>query len=229
MKKVLVVAAHPDDEVLGCGGTIAKLSSLGVEIHLLIAAEGLTSRQDSRNRNKIKNELESLKKKTKKISKILGIRNTEFLEFPDNRMDSIDRIEITKKIEEKLKTFKAEAIFTHFPNDLNVDHRRLAEATLTAARPLPGQSVKKIYYFEVLSSTNWNFPVHGQSSFSPNVYFDISGFLEKKLSALKVYDSEMRNFPHSRSYKSIESLAYLRGSTVGVSCAEAFVLAREIL
>lgn len=229
MKKILVVAAHPDDEVLGCGATIAKLAQSGCEVHVILAAEGLTSRQQSRDQAQLKNEFDELYAKAKKANDVLGVKSLEFLGFPDNRMDSVDLLDITKKIEAKLETFAAQEIYTHFPCDLNIDHRLLSEAVLTATRPMPGQVVKKVYFFEVPSSTDWKFGGAEQTFFSPNVFVNIETTLPLKLKALSHYDSEMRPFPHARSLENLENLAKVRGAHVGYKAAEAFVLARALV
>lgn len=228
MKKILVVAAHPDDEVLGCGGTMAKLSSEGHTVHVIIGAEGLTSRQTSRDKAALENEFDELYEAAKKANSILGVKSLEFLGFPDNRMDSLELLDIVKKIEEKLANFPADEVYTHFPSDLNIDHRMLSEAVLTATRPLPGQHVKKVFFFEVPSSTDWKFGFsHGY--FSPNRFVNIEKFLTTKIKALNEYVGEMRVYPHSRSLENLENLAKFRGATVGYHAAEAFILARELV
>lgn len=229
MKKILVIAAHPDDEVLGCGGTIAKLSAEGHEVHVLLAAEGLTSRLDSRDQEVLKKEFDELYSKARDANKILGVKSLEFLGFPDNRMDSLDLLEVIKKIELKLESFAADEIYTHYPNDLNIDHRILSDAVLTASRPLPGQVVKKVYFFEVSSSTDWRFGSNGQSFFSPNVFINIELYLSVKMKALMCYSLEMRAFPHARSIENLENLARVRGALVGYCASEAFILARELI
>ena len=229
MKKILVVAAHPDDEVLGCGGTIAKLVKEGNEVHVVLAAEGLTSRQVNRNQAELKKEFDELYKKAKDANEHLGVTSLEFLGFPDNRMDSVDLLDIIKKIEIKLEVFFADVIYTHFPSDLNVDHRLLSEAVLTATRPMPGQGVKKVFFFEVPSSTDWKFGGSEHLFFSPNVFVNIESTLSQKMRALAHYQSEMRPFPHARSLENLENLAKVRGAHVGYRAAEAFILARELV
>lgn len=229
MKKILIIAAHPDDEVLGCGGTIAKLSAQGAEVHVLLAAEGLTSRQEQRDPQALRAEFEKLHMTANQANELLGVKSLEFLGFPDNRMDSIDMLDVVKKIEAKMTTFKADEVYTHFPSDLNVDHRILSEAVLTATRPQPGQMVKKVFFFEVPSSTDWNYNGKPSSFFSPNTFVNIESSLSKKISALKCYDAEMRPFPHARSVENMENLARVRGASVGYKAAEAFILARALI
>ena len=229
MKKVLVVASHPDDEVLGCGGTMARLVSEGVHVKILIAAEGLTSRQTKRDAKELETELQELRNVSYEANKKLGVTDVEFLALPDNRMDSMDLLDVIKVIEEKVMAFKPDTIFTHFPNDLNIDHRILSEAVLTSTRPMPGTTVKEIYFFEVTSSTEWNFSGSPSKSFSPSVFFDISNYLEKKIEALTIYKGEMREFPHARSIQNIRNQAGFRGGSVGFHAAEAFMLARKLV
>lgn len=229
MKKVLVIAAHPDDEVLGCGGTIASQVLKGDIVKVVIAAEGLTSRQDSRDAEVLKKELNKLHTVAFEANAQLGVTDVQMLAFPDNRMDGLELLDVVKQIEKVVTDFNPNVIYTHFPNDLNVDHRILSEAVLTATRPMPGSSVSEIYFFEVASSTEWNFSGQSARAFVPNVFVDIADTLAKKMAALKIYESEMRPFPHARSLENLENMAKVRGATVGLKSAEAFVLARSII
>jgi len=224
MNKVLVIAAHPDDEILGCGGTIAKLVKDGWEAFTLILGEGVTGRERKRDANKKADDLKSLKDHAIKANEILGVKEVFFKDLPDNRFDRLAMLDIVKVIEEIIEEVKPEIIFTHFKDDLNVDHQITYEATITAARPLPGQVVRQIYSFEVLSSTEWRYPV----SFSPDVFFDISRTVDLKLEALSEYASEMREFPHPRSLEGAKSNAKVWGMKVGVRSAEAFMAVRII-
>ena len=224
---VLVIAAHPDDEILGCGGTAAKYVSKGDEVNFLIIAEGATSRKDKRKRDDCKKELNNLFNEANNAASILGVNSIKLLDFPDNRLDCIDLIEIVKIIEDYINLFQPNIIYTHHYGDINIDHEIINRAVLTAARPKPGNCVKKIFTFEVLSSTEWN-PRSINTQFSPNWYEDISGFLSKKLDSARAYKSEMFDWPHPRSIESIEYLAKMRGSQVGLESAEAFCLLRNI-
>jgi LmbE family N-acetylglucosaminyl deacetylase len=226
MKKVMCIAAHPDDEVLGCGGTLAKLSSQGCHVEIVIAAEGLTSRADKRELSINNAHFSKLYSETEKAAKILGCKKVHFLRFPDNRMDSMDLLDIIKPLEKLVYKLKPEIIFTHFCNDLNIDHQILNQAVMTVCRPQPAFFVKKIYEFEVMSATGWN--NHNKNNFIPNSYCDISKCLDKKMKALDQYKGEMRKFPHARSIEGLQSLAKFRGSQVGYKAAEAFILSREI-
>jgi len=224
-KNILVIAAHPDDEVLGCGGTIAKHSKNGDIINVLLLGFGVKSRRLDLNKTNKKKDL--LINATINANKILGVNNIYREDLPDNELDSISRLSIIKKIENYLEKLKPEIIYTHYYGDLNIDHRMISEAVLTATRPIPGQNVKKILFFEIASSTNWSFGFNNYS-FEPNYFVNISHTLDLKLKALKFYNSEMREYPHARSLKALELLAKLRGTNVGVDAAEAFVLARVL-
>jgi len=224
---ILVIAAHPDDEVLGCGGSIAKWSRAGYKVYVLIMAEGVTSRDKTRIRDIRKNKLFQLKESAQKAGNILGVKSVTFLDFPDNRMDSSDLLDVIKEIESAVYKLKPEIVVSHHSGDLNIDHRIVHESVMTACRPQPGHPVKRILSFEVASATEWQSPVHS-TPFLPNWFEDISGTLDVKIKALKAYHSEMRKWPHARSVKAVEYLAKWRGASVGSSAAEAFVLLREL-
>lgn len=227
-ESVLVIAAHPDDEVIGCGGTIAKHLQNGDIVNILIVVEGQTSRQNNRNRDSLSKELKELQIAGKEANKLLGAKNLNFLDFPDNRLDSIDRLDLIKAIEINIKRYNPSTIYTHHAWDLNIDHRRLHEAVITASRPIPGQIVKKILCFEIPSSTEWQSPGI-YPSFTPNYFVDITDQINLKIKALEEYESEMREWPHARSIRAMENLIYLRGSQVGVEAAEAFYLVRQLV
>ncbi len=224
--KVLVVAAHPDDEILGMGGTIAKHCSNGDKVQTLIVAEGVTSREEKCNQATKKKELEKLMNTCRQANKLLGVEKVDFLGMADNRLDRYEFLDIVKKIERFIQQQNPDLIYTHFSNDLNIDHRLVSEAVLTSCRPIPNFSVKEILFFEVLSSTHWESP--GKNIFCPQVFVDISDYLEKKIEALKIYESEMRDWPHARSYKTVEALAKWRGSLVGRKACEAFQQVRNL-
>jgi len=228
VKNILVVAAHPDDEVLGCGGTIAKHINNGDKVHILILAEGITSRDKIRNRNKSEDKVTKLKDSAKKAHEILGSSSLKILDFPDNRMDSVDLLDVIKVIENEINEINPEIIYTHHSNDLNVDHRITHQAVFTACRPEPGAIVEKMYCFEVPSSTEWQDHRAG-APFIPNTFINISNTLTKKIKALKAYKSEMKPWPHSRSIKSVKHLAGWRGASAGFEAAEAFSLSRDLV
>jgi len=221
-KSVLVVVAHPDDEVLGCGGTIARHIAEGDSVQVVFMADGLTSRRDG-----VVAELQEREKARAAALDILGISNFYALNFPDNRMDSVPLLDVVQRIEGIVKQLQPMRVYTHHYCDLNVDHRITHQAVMTACRPVPKSSVREILSFEVMSSTDWSTP--GVAPFSPNAFVDISNFLSKKLQALAAYHMEMRPSPHSRSVANIEMLARHRGNCMGIAAAEAFAVARMLL
>lgn len=226
-QRVLIVAAHPDDEILGCGGTIAMHVKSGDEVSVVILAEGVTSRAEKRDRKKDSKKLADLSKIALEANQLLGVKSLFLHDFPDNRMDSLDRLDVVKVVEKYVEKFKPSIIYTHHFGDLNIDHQIVNQAVITACRPFPGQTVKKLLFFEAASSTEWQ--IQGSSSvFLPNWFVDISDTLDLKLHALQIYNSEMRRYPHSRSIKALECLAKWRGASVGVYAAEAFVLGRNL-
>lgn len=222
MKSIIIFAAHPDDEVLGCGGTIAKFSKLGFKIYSVFFSDGETARNVKNITKKINNRI----KAAKKSCKILGIKKVFFHNFPDNQMDKVPLLRVTKLVESYINKFKPEIIFTHFNEDLNIDHQIVSKATITACRPKKNNSVKKLLFFEIPSSTEWQIKSKKNSTFNPNWFEDISTTKNKKLNALKAYGSEIPPWPHPRSLKSIKALMQWRGSTSGFKAAEAFMLGR---
>ncbi len=224
---ILVVAAHPDDEVLGCGGAIARHVENGDQVHVLILAEGLTSRDDIRKRKRRQTELSELAQSAKQANMLLGVKSLVLRSFPDNRMDSLDLLDIVKVIENIITEYQAQIVYTHHSGDVNIDHQIAHKAVVTACRPFPGQSIRRLLFFEVPSSTEWQ-ATGLASSFCPNWYVDVSDTLENKLRALRLYSSEMRAWPHSRSLEAVEHLARWRGACIGVQAAEAFILGRNI-
>lgn len=224
MNKVLVVAAHPDDEVLGCGATIAKHRQAGDEVHVVILAEGLTSRGDTG--QDFSEDLTRLRASAEKAHRILGSSSLELQRLPDNRMDSVDLLDIVKVVEAAIAQRQPSIVYTHHGGDLNIDHQKTHEAVLTACRPQPNGLVKKLLFFEVASSTDWQ--SYQSAPFVPNWFVDISSTLPLKMQALQAYQSEMRAWPHARSIEALEHLAKWRGASVGVNAAEAFMLGRQI-
>jgi len=227
MKNALVIAAHPDDEVLGCGGTIARMADDGWNVSVLILAEGATSRADRRDRGGHLKELSELAQCARRAGKILGAKDVVLEDFPDNRMDGVELLDVVKRIEAAVERVQPSRVLTHRLGDVNIDHNIIHHAVAAACRPLPGSCVKEVLYFEVASSTEWR---HGASMtpFTPNLFVDIGSTLERKLQALQAYSCEMRDFPHARSIQALEHLARWRGATVGCHAAEAFEIGRRI-
>lgn len=219
MKQVLIVVAHPDDEVLGCAGTIARHVKEGDKVRLLVMSGGEASR--------ITQDDEGRRRSLECSSKLLGIASYQLEEFPDNALDSVPLLELVKKIESYAAIEPPNIVYTHFANDLNVDHELTARAVFTAFRPQPSSSVEAIYSFEVLSSTEWS--VHKyESVFSPNYFVDITDTFALKIEALEQYLQELRPPPHSRSLENLSALATYRGMSVGLNKAEAFVCVRSL-
>ena len=210
---ILVISAHPDDEVLGMGATIKKLSRKRNKIHLGVVSEGATSQYQDKKMIKVRRDA------CLKAGKILGIDSFEFLEFPDMRLDSIPQIEITVQIEKIIAKSRPEIVYTTPPHDFNKDHQKVFESTIVATRP-QSSNVKQVLCYELPGSFN--------SSFCPTLYEDVSKDFSYKTKALKMYKSEMEKFPHPRSLEAIESLAITRGVESGLKKAESFRLIRGI-
>jgi LmbE family N-acetylglucosaminyl deacetylase len=222
----LVVAAHPDDEILGCGGTAARLVREGREVYFAILGEGITSRHESREAADPERS-SFLHRHALAAAATLGVKDIFLHKLPDNRLDTIPLLDVIKMVEELIEKVKPEVIYTHHPGDLNVDHGVIHRAVLTAARPMAGRSVREIYAFEVPSSTEWAFGVL-KPVFRPNVFVDVSDTLETKISAMACYETEAREFPHPRSPKALRAIATRWGSVVGCDAAEAFELVRSV-
>lgn len=227
-KRILVIVAHPDDEVLGCGATIAQHTKHGDEVHTVILAEGITSRDKKCTRKQRTSELSELAHAAHRAKDILSVASLNLHDFPDNRMDSLELLDVIKVIEQHIDKIRPEIIYTHHAGDLNIDHRIVHQSVVTACRPQPDHPVKLLLFFEVSSSTEWQLPVSAPA-FNPNWFVDITDTLTTKLKALEVYHTEIRHWPHPRSSRAIEHLARWRGSSVGVDAAEAFVLGRSII
>jgi LmbE family N-acetylglucosaminyl deacetylase len=226
MKTILVVAAHPDDEILGVGGTVARHVANGDKVFALILGEGQTSRGEHRGdiSSSVINELHD---NTMESAKVVGYRDVFFADFPDNRFDEVDLLDIVKVVERHIRQIKPQIIYTHYSGDLNVDHQYTSRAALTATRPIGDYYVEEIYAFETLSSSEWNFDYSLQPAFSPNVFVDITDYYDKKEQAMKCYVSELCKFPHPRSLEGMDVLSKTRGMAAGMNRAEAFMLIRK--
>ncbi|WP_044419394.1 PIG-L deacetylase family protein [Halarcobacter anaerophilus] len=223
-KKILIVAAHPDDEVLGCFATVSKLINQGNEAYTLILGEGKTSRDEKRVIEKRKDELKLLNKEIIEANNTIGIKKVYTENFPDNRFDSVALLDIVKAVTKVKEEIKPDIIFTHYENDLNIDHQITYKAVLTATRPMEEESVKEIYSFEILSSTEWSYPL----SFYPDFFVDVESSIELKIEAMKKYNSELHEYPHPRSIEGIRLNARYQGMRVGKKCVEAFKTVRVI-
>ena len=223
--RYLIVAAHPDDELLGVGGTIRKLANEGVECRAVIIGEGLTSRADKRAEADF-DKLKELQKDARAAAEKVGYQSIDFCELPDNRLDSIDLLDIIKVVSKYVDLYQPDTIFTHHHGDLNIDHRIVCEAVLTVCRPVGEYCVENIYSYETASSTEWNY-TYGEP-FAPTVFFDVTDTVEAKIEGMSCYRSESAEHPHPRSAKALKALAAYRGSNVGVDMAEAFMSLREV-
>jgi len=221
--KVLVIAPHPDDEVLGCGGTIKKYVAENHDVSLCIVTKAYTPDWSA-------DFIENRKKEIECATKALGIKKTVYLDLPTVKLDTIPQKELNDKIAGCVKDIEPDVVFIPFFGDINKDHKLVSEAAMVALRPIPGGSVTKVYFYEVLSETEWGKPTQESADiFVPNFYEDISSFLEGKLEAMKCYSSELKDYPHPRSLRGIKVLAQKRGTECGANAAEAFVLLREIV
>lgn len=223
--KILVIAAHPDDEVLGCGGTIARLASEGHEVSIAILGEGATSRMDKPELSDPA-VLSDLHRASQMAANHLGAKHLRMFHLPDNRFDSIPLLDVIKPIEKLILEVKPEIVYTQHGGDLNIDHEITYRAVLTATRPMVHCPVRALYSYEVNSSSEWSF-----QKFSPvfrgQIFCDKSGFLEKKIEAMMLYDSESQQFPYPRSDKALRAQAQRWGSVCGMQAAEAFELVWE--
>ena len=221
MKKIMVIAAHPDDEMLGCGGTLIKHSKNGDNIKTLILGQGMLSRGED------ESILTRLRADLKKANDIIGVNDLKFFDFPDNAFDSVPLLNIIKVVEKEIDDYEPDIIYTHFSNDLNIDHRRTFEAVMTACRPQPAFKNPDIYSFFIQSSTDWISSTEA-TQFVPNVFVDVEDEIEQKIEALKTYQTEMKEYPHSRSLESIRVFSQYWGTRVGKLYAEPFVLVRSV-
>lgn len=221
MNTVAIIAAHPDDEVMGCAGTIALHSNAGDQVHILFMTDGISAR-GAEHRHLADQRRDS----ARRAAQVLGVQQVQFLDFPDNAMDSIPLLDINRAIEAFLAPLQPDTVYTHFGGDLNIDHRRTYQSVLTCCRPQPQCSVKRIYCFETQSSTEWR--ASTEPAFVPNLFRDISGVATQVDKALQCYADELRNWPHSRSREAMLHRQQWRGSCVGVPLAEAFWIEREI-
>jgi LmbE family N-acetylglucosaminyl deacetylase len=223
---VLVVAAHPDDEILGCGGTMTRLAREGHDVRIAILAEGMSSRYPQREQADAQ-RMKNLHAHAQQAADKIGAKELILCKLPDNRLDTVPLLEVVKTVEDLVARLNPEIIYTHHPGDLNVDHGVVHRAVLTATRPMSGQCVREVYAFEVPSSTEWAFQ-RLEPSFRPNVFVDITDSLETKIAALACYDTETRAFPHPRSAEALRAIATRWGSVAGLQAAEAFELIRSV-
>ena len=227
-KKVLIFAAHPDDEVLGCGGTISHHRKKGDKVGVCYLSEGVSSRFEYIKKNEWNKEVQLRKDMAAKASSILDFQIIKFLDLPNLRMEDQSKLELVKEILKIIKTFNPDIVYVNFPGDLNTDHQVTFKTVFTALRPHPNNNVKILRCYEVLSSTDWSANID-EPKFNPDTYIDITQFVDKKMESVDAYIDEMRPFPHPRSTEVITSLMKYRGSQVGFKFAEAFVTIKNLI
>jgi LmbE family N-acetylglucosaminyl deacetylase len=229
-KRILIVVAHPDDEVLGLGGTMHRLiSDAHVETHVVILGEGITSRSDKRDTSKWAKELSIHKENIQKAKDRIGYTSVSTYDLPDNRFDTVPLLDIIKIVDKEKSQFRPDMIFTHHGGDLNVDHRLVFQSVMTAARPMQDENVSFIVNFETPSGTEWRASTD-PNHFIPNLFVPIrKQDLDAKISAMEAYEFEKRKYPHPRSPEALTILAQRWGVACGVEYAEAFSVVRGVV
>lgn len=224
--RILVIAAHPDDEIYGMGGTIAKLAAQGHEVHVLIVTDGCTAQYAGR--PDLPEIIEKKHREAIKANALLGVKQVHFGTFPDMKLDTIPHVEVNRLIEETVEKVQPDTVYTHFYGDVNLDHQMVYRSTLVAVRPVPGQCVRTLYCYRVPSSTEWS-PQLSQTAFFPNTMVDISNFIQKKEDALTAYQTEMRAYPHPRSAQYVRETDRACGLQWGMGSSEVFMLLRNLM
>lgn len=219
-KNILIIAPHPDDEILGCGGVIAKYSSAGSRVYVLVVTRG-THKLYSAER------IENVRQEALRAHALLGVKETVFLNFPAPELDIISLAEISREIADVIKRFSISDLYVPHRGDIHGDHRVVYNACLVAARPVGIYTVKSIYAYETVSETEWA-PPFGDDAFIPAKFVDVSAFFDKKLEAMRCFISQLKPFPNPRSLETLTALSKFRGSTVGFSHAEAFMIIRLV-
>ena len=224
IKRALVIAAHPDDECLGCGGVISKFIEIGIEIKVLFLGEGSTCRYDNQSCREALKAIELRRRNAILALKILGVKDYDFFDLPCGRFDQVPVIEINKILESSIKEYKPDTVFTHSEFDANNDHRVVYRSSIMSTRPCNEITIERLFSYEVLSSSEWNYT----KTFQPNYFFSLeTRHIDAKWEALKTYKNEMRVYPFPRSYEGVQNLAMRRGMQSGAKLAEAFLLIRE--
>jgi len=228
-KQIMLVVAHPDDELLGLGATMHKLvHEQQCQIHVVILGEGITSRADSRDTQRWKKELTRHRENIKQAQSAIGYQSVNIYNFPDNRFDTVALLDIIKVIEKEKQEFRPDIIFTHHGGDLNIDHQRTFQAVITACRPMAGETVKTIICFETPSGTEWR-PINDPFHFHPNLFISVNEEnIKAKIHGMESYEFEKRSYPHPRSPEALRILAQKHGISVGSDFAEAFVIVRHL-
>jgi LmbE family N-acetylglucosaminyl deacetylase len=218
--RVVVIGAHPDDEILGAGGTLARHVKAGDEVHAIVVADGATSRAPD-------DMMATLETDATRAAKTIGFASIRLQSLPDQRLDTVPFIDLTQLIEAELSDIRPHVVYTHFPGDVNADHGLVARAAWTACRPYSRPQVRRFAVFETPSSTEWAWPLN-DSSLQPNHFVDVSETLEIKIAAMECYKTELRDYPHPRSSRALRERAAYWGSQVGRLAVEPFRILREV-
>lgn len=217
---ILIIAPHPDDEILGVGGTIAKYAFRGDDVYVCVVTKGQLPLFEPDGVRLVRNECEY-------ADKLLGVKNTFFLDFPAAMLEEVPRHKLNDEITKVIQMVQPDEVYLPHRGDMQLDHKMIVDASMVGLRPRYNHVVSRIYAYETLSETGWDIP-NTVNEFIPTVYNDISSYLEKKLEALESFKSQMAEFPNARSLQAVKALAMYRGATVNVEAAEAFSLIREI-
>lgn len=219
--RVLVIAPHPDDEILGCGGTIARLTDAGHEVQVAIVTRGQAPRFTTEAVDQVRGEARA-------AHDMLGVVRTHWLDFPAAELDTVPQVDLNQALADLIAAVAPDTVFLPFVGDIHVDHQRVFQSSMVAMRPRTEIYPTRILAYETLSETNWSAPC-AAAPFVPNVSIDIGAALDRKLAAFRCFRSQQTVFPHERSIEAIEALARLRGATVHRRAAEAFLLIREVV
>jgi LmbE family N-acetylglucosaminyl deacetylase len=218
---ILILAPHPDDEILGCGGTIKKLANECNKVYVLVVTRGSSKFYSD-------DKIENVRNEALQAHKLLGVTQTFFLDFPAPELDTVPLADISREISKILTEYKINVLYLPHRGDIHNDHRVVFNAGLVAARPVGEYSVKEIYAYETLSETEWAAPF-GDDAFIPTCFVNVEKSLNTKMEAMKCFKSQLKAFPNPRSLETIEALAKFRGATVGFKAAEAFMVIRQII
>jgi LmbE family N-acetylglucosaminyl deacetylase len=223
---VLAIVAHPDDEIIGCGATLRRLANAGHRVYSCVLSASADARHD-------RPDLDRLRRISVESARMVGIEDSVHLEFKNIQFNTVPHLDMVRAIEGAITRFRPEWIFTHFPGDLNIDHRVCYEAAASAvmlpqrlSRDLPVTLIKRVYLFEIQSSTDWSLAPN--ETFRPNSFFDVTDTFTTKVEALRHFEGALKPYPHSRSEENITALARVRGGAVGIEMAEAFMLVRDV-
>ncbi len=218
--KILAISAHPDDETIGAGGTLAKHVAAGDEVYWVVATQAYTPRWPQ-------HVLDRASQQIDEVQEFFGIKQVFRLGFPTMHLNTIPSIDLASALQQVVDEVRPDVVYTTPRNDVNEDHRAIFDATLIACRPLPGSSVKRLLSYEIITTTRFGSP-SGCQMFEPNVFVDISDYLETKVQAMAIFETELREFPHPRSLEGLRILCRERGMSVGIEAAECFELIREM-